>query len=161
MRTSNPRAAQLALVVLLVLLGYYWWTHAGPPGGLVHDHGYESSGSSSNTDSSTGSSSGSAGESTDPVSGLPWIQVDELPDEAVHTLALIHSDGPFPYDRDGVEFGNFEGILPDRERGYYHEYTVPTPGESSRGARRIVVGDGGEYYWTDDHYQSFQRIENP
>src|SRR5688572_12291560 len=54
--------------------------------------------------------------------------------------------------------GNFERILPRRDRGYYREYTVPTPGESDRGARRIVAGDGGEKYYTDDHYETFRFI---
>jgi ribonuclease T1 len=95
---------------------------------------------------------------TDNMSGLRWVAVSQLPDEADETLRLIDSDGPFPYDRDGVVFGNFERILPGHQRGYYHEYTVPTPGEHDRGARRIVTGGPGEYYWTGDHYASFERI---
>jgi len=72
---------------------------------------------------------------------------------------LIDQGGPFPYpDKDGSTFGNFEGLLPDHPRGYYAEYTVVTPGSSDRGARRIITGDGGEYYWTEDHYASFARI---
>lgn len=86
------------------------------------------------------------------------IAPGELPREARHTLALIEKGGPFPYDRDGVVFGNFEKRLPIRERGYYREYTVPTPGLKHRGARRIVAGRNGERYYTDDHYQSFRRI---
>ncbi len=66
--------------------------------------------------------------------------------------------GPFPYDKDGAVFQNREGILPGRQRGYYHEYTVITPGENDRGARRIVTGSRGELYYTDDHYDSFKRI---
>lgn len=96
---------------------------------------------------------------TDPESGLPYVAEADLPPEASDTLALIDAGGPFPYpDRDGATFGNFEGLLPAHERGYYAEYTVPTPGSRNRGARRIVVGDGGEEYWTDDHYASFARI---
>jgi guanyl-specific ribonuclease Sa len=76
-------------------------------------------------------------------------------------LRLIASRGPFPYDRDGVVFGNYEHRLPEQPRGYYHEYTVPTPGAHNRGARRIITG--GEppqnYYYTDDHYDSFRQIE--
>src|SRR5437879_13853922 len=68
------------------------------------------------------------------------VRVDELPAQARETLALIASGGPFPHDRDGVAFGNRERALPDRPRGYYHEYTVRTPGVRSRGARRIVCG---------------------
>ncbi|HRK47972.1 MAG TPA: ribonuclease domain-containing protein [Nocardioides sp.] len=95
----------------------------------------------------------------DPESGLPWVLQDELPVEAQATLALIDQGGPFPYPgKDGSTFGNFEGLLPDHPRGYYAEYTVITPGSSDRGARRIIAGDGGEYYWTEDHYESFARI---
>lgn len=96
---------------------------------------------------------------TDPGSGLPVIAVADLPQEGRNTLKLIESGGPFPYDRDGVTFGNFEKLLPQQDRGYYREYTVKTPGESDRGARRIVTGKGGERYYTDDHYKSFRRIQ--
>ena len=95
---------------------------------------------------------------TDPESGLPIVRVDDLPPEAAHTLELIDQGGPFPYDRDGVTFENREDILPAKESGYYREYTVETPGSQDRGARRIVAGDGGEFYWTQDHYSSFSRI---
>jgi ribonuclease T1 len=96
---------------------------------------------------------------TDPESGLPWVLEDELPAEAQATLALIDRGGPFPFPgKDGSVFGNFEGLLPDHQRGYYHEYTVVTPGSSDRGARRIIAGDAGELYWTEDHYRSFDRI---
>jgi ribonuclease T1 len=95
----------------------------------------------------------------DPVSGLPWILEEELPSEGRATLALIDQGGPFPFpDKDGSTFGNFEGLLPDHPRGYYHEYTVVTPGSQDRGARRIITGDAGEFYWTEDHYRSFDRI---
>jgi ribonuclease T1 len=89
---------------------------------------------------------------------LKTIAVAQLPPEARATLALIRQRGPFPYERDGVVFGNFERRLPIRERGYYREYTVPTPGVSHRGARRIVAGRQDELYYTSDHYRSFRRI---
>ena len=89
------------------------------------------------------------------------IAAAELPAEARHTIALIRRGGPYPYERDGVVFGNFEKRLPLEERGYYREYTVRTPGAKSRGARRIVAGRGGELYYTADHYQSFRRIKEP
>ena len=76
----------------------------------------------------------------------------------MHTVDLIHAGGPFPYDRDGILFENREELLADEASGDYHEYTVPTPGASDRGARRIIEGSGGELYWTDDHYRSFERI---
>ncbi len=96
---------------------------------------------------------------TDLDSGLPWVALSSLPDQASDTLALIDAGGPFPYDQDGGVFYNNEQILPDHERGYYHEYTVETPGSSDRGARRIVAGGSGELYWTEDHYDSFERIQ--
>lgn len=86
------------------------------------------------------------------------VAVQELPREARETLKLIKQGGPFPYKRDGVVFGNFERRLPAKQRGYYREYTVATPGLRHRGARRIVAGSGGEFYYTHDHYESFRRI---
>ena len=96
--------------------------------------------------------------SVDPGSGLRYVDLADLPPEASDTVDLIDAGGPFPYDQDGSTFGNFEGILPDRERGYYEEFTVETPGSDDRGARRIVEGADGELYWTEDHYDSFERI---
>jgi ribonuclease T1 len=77
----------------------------------------------------------------------------------VHVLELIAHGGPFPYRQDGVVFQNREGRLPAQGRGYYHEYTVPTPGASNRGARRIITGSHGEKYYTRDHYRMFVRID--
>jgi ribonuclease T1 len=91
-------------------------------------------------------------------SGLPAIPESELPAEGRRVLELIRAGGPYRYSQDDQVFGNFERILPRRDRGYYREYTVPTPGESDRGARRIVAGDNGEKYYTDDHYESFTFI---
>ncbi len=95
----------------------------------------------------------------DPVSGLAYVAVAALPEEARQTLELIDKGGPYPYSRDGVVFSNFEKILPKQDKGYYHEYTVKTPGEKDRGARRIVTGKDDERYYTDDHYKSFRRIQ--
>ena len=89
------------------------------------------------------------------------VAAAELPEQARQTIALIHKGGPFPDERDGIVFGNFEKLLPSKERGYYREYTVRTPGVKGRGARRIVAGRSGELYYTDDHYQSFRRIKEP
>ncbi len=86
------------------------------------------------------------------------IGVSELPVEAQETIVLIRQGGPFPYAKDGSVFFNREGLLPKAPRGYYREYTVPTPGVSNRGARRIVRGGEGELYYTPDHYRSFRRI---
>lgn len=87
------------------------------------------------------------------------ITLAQLPPEGRKTYDLIKHGGPFPYSRDGVVFSNFERILPKQSRGYYHEYTVTTPGISHRGARRIVCGIVPECYYTADHYKSFKRIE--
>jgi len=93
---------------------------------------------------------------------LPAIGAADLPVEARDTLQLIRTGGPFPYERDGVRFGNRERLLPGRARDYYREYTVRTPGAKHRGARRIVCGGPPRApeacYYTDDHYRSFARI---
>jgi ribonuclease T1 len=96
------------------------------------------------------------------------IALSDLPKEGQKTLRLIQQGGPFPYaDKDGSTFGNREGTLPKQKRGYYSEYTVKTPYARNRGAKRIIAGKGttgdpatsGEYFYTDDHYASFKRIE--
>jgi guanyl-specific ribonuclease Sa len=102
------------------------------------------------------------GTTTDAADGT--CSLASLPPQAADTVELIEAGGPFPYPRnDGVVFGNFEKRLPEHARGYYHEYTVPTPGLDHRGKRRIVTGgapldDPPEFYYTDDHYESFCLI---
>lgn len=91
--------------------------------------------------------------------GMPVVYADEIPSEAWDTLDLIFAGGPFPYRQDDSIFQNREGLLPSKPRGYYREYTVETPGSRDRGARRIVAGENGELYYTDDHYESFSWIE--
>jgi len=93
-----------------------------------------------------------------PSSGLPTVASAALPPEARHVLTLIDAGGPFPYKQDGTVFGNNEGLLPKQRTGYYHEYTVPTPGSPDRGTRRLVVGHGGDIYYTNDHYASFRQV---
>lgn len=88
-------------------------------------------------------------------------EAGSLPPQVLDTIALIQDDGPFPYRQDGSVFMNRERRLPAHERGYWREYTVTTPGESDRGARRIVHGRGDEFYYTDDHYQSFTLLDVP
>lgn len=104
------------------------------------------------------STSGSAADART----LAVAPVSALPIQAQQVLVQIKQGGPFSYAKDGVIFGNYEQILPRQKRGYYHEYTVKTPGLRSRGPRRIVAGGipqtSGEYYYTEDHYASFRRI---
>jgi ribonuclease T1 len=87
------------------------------------------------------------------------IGIAELPPEARQTIQLIRQGGPFPYRKDGAVFRNREGLLPQNPPAYYREYTVKTPRRKDRGARRIVTGDAGELYYSDDHYRSFKRIK--
>ncbi len=144
-RSRNSSGLLAVLVVVALVLGV-WLVNGRDPGtptGLAPEP--------------TATPSSASG-TIDPASGLPWVELVDLPPEAGRTVGLIDRGGPFPYDKDGSTFGNFEGLLPDRERGYYAEYTVDTPGSSDRGARRIVAGDQDELYWTADHYASFSRI---
>jgi len=98
------------------------------------------------------------------------VSLTDLPSEAQQTLRQIQRGGPLPFPhKDGSIFGNFENHLPPQARGYYREYTVPTPGRRDRGAQRLIAGSGrhadvatsGEYYYTADHYRHFQRIIQP
>lgn len=103
------------------------------------------------------------GYATGPVTASDSVALTELPREAQQTEKLIRAGGPFPYAKDGMAFGNREQLLPMRERGYYREYTVPTPGARDRGARRIVCGGARATqpetcFYSDDHYASFRRI---
>jgi ribonuclease T1 len=99
-----------------------------------------------------------------PEVGGPTCSLTTLPPEAADTVRVIHAGGPFPFPRnDGVVFGNREGHLPDQTRGYYHEYTVVTPGAKNRSTRRIITGGvplakPRQYFYTADHYDSFCLI---
>jgi ribonuclease T1 len=125
--------------------------------------------SSSKTSSAAGSSSNSSKSATSVAvapagganagkSGLEIVKAASLPPEARTTLKLIDANGPYPYSRDGVVYNNLEKILPKQAKGYYHEYTVVTPGSKDRGARRIIAGGKGERFYTDDHYASFKEV---
>jgi len=137
MRQFKPLVL-LAIVVLAVVL---WNRHAGTPAG----------------DAAPATSAGSVrhapGYAGDAAPGF-------LPAEARETLDRIARGGPFEHRQDGAVFGNYEGLLPRQPRGYYHEYTVETPGARDRGARRIVTGGTPPvvWYYTDDHYRSFRRF---
>ncbi|HVV13799.1 ribonuclease domain-containing protein [Amycolatopsis sp.] len=93
------------------------------------------------------------------TSSYTVVALSSLPAQATDTYNLIQQGGPYPYDQDGTVFQNREGLLPACSTGYYHEYTVVTPGSSTRGTRRIITGEGGEYFYTGDHYESFQLID--
>ena len=153
-QARGPRSLA-GLLVALIAATLVWWTQSGdtPTDGRPSDPAASSAARASATPGTPPSNG------TDPDSGLPWVAVSALPPEASDTLALIEAGGPYPYPEDGTIFGNREGILPDREHGYYREYTVDTPGLDHRGARRIVGGVPGELYWTADHYGSFSRIQ--
>ena len=106
---------------------------------------------------------GTLAQAKGPVEGLGSVALSVLPPEAQQTQRLIFAGGPFPFAKDGVVFGNFERVLPRRERGFYREYTVPTPGSRDRGARRIVCGGTqptrpDACFYTADHYASFKHI---
>ena len=136
-RARRPQVALLALLVLLVV-GY----------------AVRAAQSTHQPDRSTVST---APAPLDPSQHA--VALSSLPAQARHTVALIRAGGPFPYARDGAVFRNAEHQLPAQRSGYYHEYTVPTPGESDRGARRIIAGIGGEYFYTGDHYASFVQVD--
>ncbi|MEU3406568.1 ribonuclease domain-containing protein [Streptomyces sp. NPDC006670] len=94
------------------------------------------------------------------VASVGSVCYSALPDEAYDTLELIDQGGPFPYSQDGIVFQNREHVLPAQTTGYYHEYTVITPGSPTRGARRIVTGrQYREDYYTADHYVTFRRVD--
>ncbi len=156
MRVSRSTRQLLTLALAGVLVVVWWQTQHGAG---QDDAGTPPERSSRSGPASPGSADSVPQGSTDRASGLPVVAATDLPAEARETLELIDAGGPFRYERDGVVFENRERILPRQPRGYYHEYTVPTPGEDDRGARRIVRGSEGQYYWTEDHYASFERID--
>lgn len=95
-----------------------------------------------------------------PHAGSGAVPLSSLPPQAAGTVALIEKGGPFPYPRnDGVVFHNAGSVLPKHPDGWYHEYTVPTPGSSTRGARRIITGKDGTFYYTGDHYAHFVVVD--
>ena len=113
------------------------------------------------TNASDSSSPPSSATASAPVAGVSTCSLTTLPREAANTVRVIHEGGPFPFPRnDGVVFGNREGHLPDQAKGYYHEYTVITPGAKNRSTRRIITGGAPltnppQYFYTADHYDSF------
>jgi ribonuclease T1 len=154
LRTRRPL---LALLLLAVLLAGGYLVSA------VRSDEAAPSGSRPAATASAGDS-GSAVSAASPrrgADGLPTVRSADLPVEARRVLGLIDAGGPYPYSQDGTVFGNVERLLPAHPRGWYHEYTVPTPGSRDRGGRRIIAGKDGARYYTADHYESFARVEDP
>ena len=135
--SRSPRPLVALVVVVVLLLGIGWLASRG--------------GSAPATGGGTSAAGG-------PTTTAGTVHAADLPPEARRTLALVRSGGPYPYARDGIVFTNREGLLPREPNGYYREYTVVTPGSADRGARRIIVGQQGEDYYTDDHYASFREV---
>jgi ribonuclease T1 len=143
-RTSAPplasrSGARALLALLLSALGLFFALSLGAGRAEARSH---------HRSSAVAESDGGA-SITDPVERA----------EIRKMLDRIAADGPFRHRQDGVVFGNREGRLPAQARGFYHEYTVETPGASDRGARRIIRGQGGETYYTRDHYRTFLRLD--
>lgn len=162
LRTRRPLLALLLLGVLLA---------AGYLVSAVRSDGSAPSGSGPVATASAGPSgsvataspgrSGSVAAPSRGADGLATVRSADLPTQARQVLGLIDAGGPFPYPQDGTVFGNVERLLPAHPRGWYREFTVPTPGSRDRGARRVVAGKDGARYYTADHYESFARIEEP
>ena len=146
-RSQSTRSALLVVLAVAVIVLAWVVVRVGTTGSDAEQPGAR-----------TGTVS-TATETTDPASGLAWVDESALPSQARDTLRLIRAGGPYPYPRnDDKAFRNSEGLLPRHPNGYYREYTVTTPGSSDRGARRIIAGAPDEKFWTDDHYDSFRRI---
>ncbi len=149
----NRRRITAALIGLLVLVLGGW---------LVKDNLGGSSNSSTAPTTSAGSAAPAQGGSAVPGadSGLPVKALSTLPTQAADTWKLIKAGGPYPYPRnDDVVFENREKRLPGKQSGYYHEYTVKTPGSADRGARRLISGRAHELFYTGDHYSSFVVVD--
>jgi len=153
----NRRRITAALIGLLVLVLGGW---------LVKDNlgGSSSPSTAPGTSASAPAKSGTPAKGSAAVpgadSGLPVKALSALPPQASDTWKLIEAGGPYPYPRnDDVVFENREKRLPGKKSGYYHEYTVKTPGSPDRGARRLITGQAHELYYTGDHYASFVVVD--
>ena len=158
--TGSRAVAVLIVVIGLFLLVQWLAGGSAAPGGAGESVSAASVGASTR-----GALPTAAQQSTDPASGLRWVDLSSLPPEASDTMDEIQDGPPYPFPgKDGVTYHNLNGVLPAQPDGYYHEFTVRTPGVSSRGARRIVVGGAQrgqanqEWYYTADHYETFVRI---
>jgi guanyl-specific ribonuclease Sa len=144
------RRITVALVGLIVLVLAGW---------LIRDLS-GGSGRPASTTTTTSASAAAAGSVPGASSGLPVKTLSSLPKETAATWKLIQQGGPFPYPRnDGVVFHNNGNVLPRNKDGYYHEYTVDTPGAKNRATRRLITGSQRELYYTDDHYETFVVVD--
>lgn len=151
----------LVLVVIALIAALAWGAgqRGEGPGEPTITRG-DTRGAQENASASAGTSTGArastgTGSSDDVIVAVP---IQDLPRQVRMVVATIERGGPYDHHQDDTVFRNREGILPNKPRGFYREYTVRTPGESDRGARRIVRGRDGTMYYTDDHYRSFVRI---
>ncbi|MET8539691.1 ribonuclease [Kitasatospora sp. NPDC004799] len=172
--TNRRNPLVVVAVLLLALLAGVGYLLAGnqgsdhPKAGASATAGATASGSATSKPSAP-KPTPPAGGATTPAPAGTWVPTDpamadvcrsKLPSQAVDTLGLIAKGGPYPYSRDGIVFENRESRLPRKAEGYYHEYTVVTPGSNDRGTRRVVTGNSGEQYWSADHYATFQEIDS-
>ncbi|MCX5213069.1 ribonuclease [Kitasatospora sp. NBC_00240] len=168
---TSPMTSRNRLIAVAVLLvcaiaaagAYALSAHRDPA-----DAGATPSPQAASTAPAATSGAAAAGPTAAGPTAAAWVPADpriadvcrsKLPTPARSTLALIAAGGPYPYRSDGIVFENRESRLPRQRTGYYHEYTVVTPGSQDRGTRRVVTGAVGEQYWTADHYASFQEID--
>lgn len=155
MTDRNRRATITVVLGVAVIVGFLVWTVLKSSSATTTSAGLTSSASTSTTKKATATST----QKVDPETGLPWIDVADLPSQGRQVLALIDKGGPYPYDQDGGTFSNAERLLPIKAKGFYTEYTVKLPNSSDRGPLRIIMGGKSQmYFWTDDHYASFGRI---
>ncbi|MEU9045877.1 MULTISPECIES: ribonuclease [unclassified Kitasatospora] len=169
---KNPLVVVAVLILALLAGAGYLLADRGSsrPKAAASPTAAAAAGSSTSTSSAP---KPSAPKPSPPAGGAPsaagtWVPADpaladvcrtKLPSQAQDTLGLIAKGGPYPYSRDGIVFENRESRLPKKAGGYYHEYTVVTPGSDDRGTRRVVTGTAGEQYWSGDHYATFQEID--
>ena len=150
------------VVVLLAIFALWWWLGGGQE--VRRDDSSPADAHTRATQTATPPLASSQ-SGRDAASRIPSSESSPLPDflpsEAHRTIELILRGGPFPHRQDGSVFGNREKRLPRQPHGYYREYTVRTPGERDRGARRIVTGGDPprEFWYTADHYRTFRHFE--
>ncbi|OLT42649.1 ribonuclease [Saccharomonospora sp. CUA-673] len=152
MANHRSRIVTMVLGLVLALLGF-----AAPAAGSTATdttHAATTAATAAATQSAVSVAQNDCGD----TSGFTQVRLSSLPPEATDTYRLIENGGPYPYPQDDTVFQNREGILPACSSGYYREYTVETPGLDHRGQRRIVTGNGGEFFYTSDHYESFSLI---